>query len=245
LARTSENAQVNQAAALHNRPESSSKDAKKRVFELLQAVIFKYATDLGLIKKPVETSIDSTGLESHLVSRHFLMRQGKRTQKYRRWTKLTIVCEHGSHLIAGATVSLGPNNDAVWLPETTDQAVEQIPIYRLLADCGYDSEKNHQYCREELGIASTVIAINDRYYKGGPLRGRYRRQMKERFPKQKYKQRWQVESVFSRFKRRLGYALRSQSHTARKVECLVRVLTYNLMILYLLFTKSLYVKKIR
>jgi hypothetical protein len=178
-----------------------------------------------------------------MVSRHFLMRQGKRTQKYRRWTKLTIVCENGNHLIAGATVSTGPNNDAPWLAETTSQAVKHISIHRLLADCGFDSEKNHRYCREELGIASTVIAVNNRYYKGGSLQGHYRRQMKDHFPKLKYRQRWQVESVFSRFKRRLGYALRSHSHAARKVECLVRVLTYNLMILYLLSTKSNYVKK--
>ena len=242
-ARAAENAQTSQTAALYNHPEGPSEAAKKRAFERLQTVIFKYATKVGLIQKPAEASIDSTGLESHFVSRHFLMRQGKRTQRYRRWTKLTIVCEHNSHLIAGATVGIGPNNDAPSLPETIRQAIEHIPIEQLLADSGYDSENNHRYCREELGIPSTVIAINDRYYKGGPLQGRYRRQMKKYFPKRKFGQRWQVESVFSRFKRRLGYALRSQSHAVRKVECLVRVLTYNLMILYLLSTKSKYVKK--
>ena len=243
LARAAKNAQIDQTAALYNRPEGPSEAAKKRAFERLQTVIFKYATKVGLIQKPAEASIDSTGLESHFVSRHFLMRQGKRTQRYRRWTRLTIVCEHDSHLIAGATVGIGPNNDAPSLPETVCQAVEHISIEQLLADSGYDSENNHRYCREELGIPSTIIAINDRYYKGGPLQGRYRRQMKKHFPKRKFGQRWQVESVFSRFKRRLGYALRSQSHAARKVECLVRVLTYNLMILYLLSTKSKYFKK--
>ena len=243
LAAIAKNTQTDQTATLYNNPESPSAVAKKRAFERLQTVIFKYAARFGLIGESTEASIDSTGLESHLVSRHFLMRQGKRTQKYRRWTKLTIVCEHNQHLITGATVSLGPNNDAPWLPETIQQAVQQIPIHRLLADSGYDSEKNHHYCRKKMGIRSTVIAVNDRYYKGGPLKGHYRKQMKERFPKQKYKQRWQVESVFSRFKRRLGYALRSQSHAARKVECLVRVLTYNLMILYLISTKSNNVNK--
>ena len=243
LARIAENAQTSQAAALYNCPEGPSAASKKRAFQRLQTVIFKYATKVGLIQKPTETSIDSTGLESHFVSRHFLMRQGKRTQRYRRWTKLTIVCEHDSHLIAGATVGIGPNNDAPSLPETVRQAVEHIAIEQLLADSGYDSESNHRYCREELGIRSTVIAINNRYHKGGLLQGRYRRGMKKDFPKHKFGQRWQVESVFSRFKRRLGYALRSQSCAARKAECLVRVLTYNLMILYLLFTKSKYVRK--
>ena len=243
LAGITENAKPNQIAALYHASEGPSAVAKKRAFERLQAVIFRIASHIGLIAEPAEVSIDSTGLESHFVSRHFLMRQGKRTRKYRRWTKLTIVCENNGHLIAGATVSKGPNNDAPFLPGTVHQATEWISIHRLLADSGYDSENNHRYCRDILGIASTVIAVNDRYYKGGPLQGRYRRQMKNHFPKRKYRQRWQVESVFSRFKRRLGYALRSQSDAARKVECLVRVLTYNLMILYLLSTKSKYVKK--
>ena len=243
LAGVTENTEVNQTAALHHASEGPSAAAKKRAFERLQTVIFRIASGIGLTQEPAEVSIDSTGLESHFVSRHFLMRQGKRTRQYRRWTKLTIVCENNGHLIAGATVSKGPNNDAPFLPETVHQATEWISIHRLLADSGYDSENNHCYCRDRLGIASTVIAVNDRYYKGGPLQGRYRRQMKNHFPKQKYRQRWQVESVFSRFKRRLGYALRSHSDAARKVECLIRVLTYNLMILYLLSTKSRYVKK--
>ena len=72
---------------------------------------------------------------------------------------------------------------------------------------------------------------------------RYRNQVKKRFPKRKYRQRWQVESVFSRMKRRLGYALRARDEQARKAECLFRVLTYNLMILYLLFKMSLSINK--
>lgn len=172
------------------------------------------------------------------------MRQGKRTRRYRKWTKLTVVCHNSSHLIAGATVGIGPSNDCPCLPPTVRQAVENLPIYRLLGDSGYDSDPNHQLCREKLGISSTVIAINNRYYKGGPLRGRYRRQMKKRFPERKYRQRWQVESVFSRMKRRLGSALRSHNEASRAIECLFRVLTYNLMILYLLFTKSLFKVKL-
>jgi len=210
---------------------------------LLRA-IFTDARAYGLIDQLPEASIDSTGLQSHFVSRHFLMRQGKRTQRYRKWTKLTVLGHHSSHLIAAATVSIGPSNDCPYLPEVVRQAVEHLPLERLLADSGYDSENNHQLCHEELGIRSTVIAVNDRYYKGGSLKGRYRNQMKKRFPKRKYRQRWQIESIFSRFKRRLGYALRSRSEQSRATECLLRVLTYNLMILYLLFKMSLSINKI-
>lgn len=191
-----------------------------------------------MIDQKPESSIDSTGLQSSYVSRHFLMRCGKRTSRYQRWTKLTVVAHNASHLIAGSTVSIGPSNDNPSLAPAVTEAVEHLPIYRLIADSGYDSENNHQLCREKLGIRSTVIAVNERYYKGGPLQGRYRRQMKSRFPTRKYRQRWQVESVFSRFKRRLGHSLRGRSDLSRTIECLFRVLAYNLMILYLLFTKS-------
>ena len=160
------------------------------------------------------------------------MRQG-RTSKYRRWTKLTIVADNGTHLIAGADVSLGPSNDASLLPDPVHDAIEHIPIKRLLADAGYDSEKNHAFCRKELGIPSTIIAVNERNLKYSMVKGHYRGQMSRRFPNRKFRNRWQIESVFSRFKRRLGYALRAVTEQSRATECFVRVLTYNLMVVLL------------
>ena len=47
--------------------------------------------------------------------------------------------------------------------------------------------------------------------------------MKQEFPEDKFGQRWQVESVFSRFKRRLDYALGAKLDQPRAIECLVRV----------------------
>jgi hypothetical protein len=118
------------------------------------------------------------------------------------------------------------------------QAATNLPIDRLLADAGYDAEANHRFCRQQLNIRSTIIPVNERGRKKGELAGHYRNQMKNNFPKRKYRQRWQVESVMSRMKRRLGYALRGRTDESRGTECSLRVLTYNLMILYLLFTKN-------
>jgi transposase len=110
------------------------------------------------------------------------------------------------------------------------EAASLIAFDRLLGDAGYDAEHNHRLCREELKIRSTVIRLNRRCGRKWP-RSRYRRQMKARFFRRVYGERWQVESSFSRHKRKLGSSLRSRRWCNQKKECLLRVLTHNLMIL--------------
>lgn len=196
---------------------------------------------LGLLNGPVEASIDATGLESHHVSRHYLFRTG-RTHHYRRWPKLIIACDNDSHLIPGVQLDQGPSSDGQYLPDVIHSAVEVIPIHRLLADSGFDDEKNHLLCREQLQIES-VIALNLRGSRRGVVTGNYRKQMEQDFPEALYHQRSQVENVFSCFKRRLESYLRARTESTRKVECLLRVLTFNLMILLCTFQKSIYLRR--
>lgn len=109
---------------------------------------------------------------------------------------------------------------------------------RVLADAAFDSEAHHRQAREELGIRSSVIPINPRGSKAPP-KGRYRSQMPRHFReraegsrhKRVFGQRWQVESAFSRHKRRLGSAVAGRSEASRTRECYLRVLTHNLMLL--------------
>jgi transposase len=110
------------------------------------------------------------------------------------------------------------------------EAAVLMDFNRILADAGYDAEHNHVLCRKKLGIPSTVIPARKRTSRRWPT-AKYRRQMRRRFFKRVYGQRWQVESAISRHKRRLGSALRARSWSAQKTECLLRVLTHNLMIL--------------
>ena len=203
---------------------------KKGAFDVLQEAVFSIARAGGLIDRRPEASIDATGLESSYISRHFLRRQG-RMKRHRHWTKLTLVCDHGSHLIAALRVCRGPSNDAPDFAPAMREAVRYLPIHRLLADAAYDAEAHHRLCREELGIRSTVIPINPRG--PGPVhpKGRYRRMMHRRFPKRIYGRRWHAESVMSRFKRHLGSALDARTRHSRVRECRCRVLTHNLMVL--------------
>ena len=241
LIRSAKSPFAKKAATLYHLAKGTAAAFKKNIFQGLLAKIFDNARAIGLIKtKDSHACIDSTGMEDHYVSRHFIMRQNGSSRRYRRWTKLTIVCHTKTHLIAAAIVDKGPSTDCHNLPEAVQQALNNMPIDTLLADCGYDSELNHRLCRDQFGIGSPVIAVNPRNLKYGSMTGHFRRLMKSRFPKKKYRQRWQVESIFSRFKRRLGYAMRARTDESRKGECFLRVLTYNLMVVLLTLKRAIY-----
>lgn len=175
--------------------------------------------------------MDATGLETRHTSSYYVDRKGYRRFLRKGWPKLTLVCHTASHLFAGAVVSRGPSNDSPQFPEAVRQAAQVLDIDRLLADAAYDGEHNHRLCREELGIRSSVIALNAR--RGQFPSTKYRAQMKRRFPKRIYANRWQVESAISRNKRCLGSALRARTDQTQDCECRVRILTHNLMILRL------------
>jgi Transposase DDE domain len=175
--------------------------------------------------------VDGTGFESRHTSRHYARRANSRRFLWRRYIQLTVACHTQSHLWAGAEVQLGPANESPQFTGVMDQAAARVRWARVLADAAFDAERHHQQCRDDYGIRSTVIPVNRRRAGRRWPRSRYRRQMRRRFFKRVYGQRWQAESAFSRHKRLLGDALRSRSLAAWERECYLRVLTHNLMIL--------------
>jgi len=230
LLRSAQGLGIRKDTALFHSMLCRKKAAKKRAFEKLLTAIFKQAQLAELIEKNPQGAIDATGLETRYTSQHYI-RCTKRTSFYRRnWPKLTIVCHTKTHLIAGCIVTRGPSLDFPNLPKVMKAANKQLKFDQILADAGYDSEENHYFCREVLNIRSTVIAYNARGARKPPT-AKYRRQMAKDFDKKAYNNRWQVESVFSRNKRLLGSALRNRSEVSRERECLLRILTHNLMII--------------
>jgi hypothetical protein len=191
-----------------------------------------------LIQDEATAAVDATGLESRHTSRYFFRRAGRKHNSML-WTKLTVACETFSHFLTGATVTLGPANDSPQFRPVLAQAALRVRYDRVLADAAFDSEENHRYAREGLGVRSTVIPLNRRGRGRKWPRTRYRRQMVRRFRKKPkggrhrrvYGQRWQAESAFSRHKRLLGSALRGKSDASRERECYLRVLTHDLMLL--------------
>jgi transposase len=196
---------------------------------MLDAVVVT-AVERRMIGTKEEASVDSTGLEAGHRSSHYAKRMRQKRYRLRRWPKITAACHNATHLLISVWVSDGPSQDAPLLSSVLPDACSRVSIDRLLADAGYDSESNHVFARKHLGIRSTVINLNRR---GGRrwAKTTFRRQMYRCFHNRKYRQRAQIESAFSRFKRRLSANLRGRSRDTQRKEVNLRVLTHDLLLL--------------
>jgi hypothetical protein len=188
-------------------------------------------------KKVSLTAIDSTGLEAGHIRAYFVRRRSRvpdlwQTTQDTRFPKWAILGECRTHLILGVVTSRGPSVDVNQFRPLFQWVADRFHLVTILADAGYDSEGNHQCARDDYQVESIIPA------KGGrPTRKKsskkYRRRMQTRFPRKKYGQRWQVETIFSMIKRRLGCVVHARSYWAQNREMLLRVLTHNLAILLL------------
>lgn len=115
-------------------------------------------------------------------------------------------------LATAATVALGPAD----------------PTAHALRGCRHDAEWVHGVCREEFGIATTVIKPA-RCAADGSRRGEYRSQMSPDYLKaQHYGLRWKIESYMSALKRTTGSMLLSRKPTQLFKEAAFKVLAYAL-----------------
>jgi hypothetical protein len=210
---------------------------KAKANAVLDAVLDHCRRAKILPKRSKQAAIDSTGLESRHVSAYFTKRCKRHGAHYkRRYPKLSAICDIANHLVLGIVIDRGPKPDPVEAKQTLQEALNHQQFSILLGDAGYESEGFHSLCRDTLGIRS-IIPTTDRGRprldgKPRPVRGRYRKLMKQRFPKNTYGQRWQIETVFSMLKRNMGAALRARSYHSQNREIRLRVLTHNLAILW-------------
>ena len=178
-------------------------------------------------------SADSTGFEARHVSQYFLQRKYKGEAVYARFhPKLSVICDCKHHLILSVVTGRGPFPDAPSLKNLLRKIPKSISIDKLLADAGYDSEKNHVLAREKYKIRSFFPPLIGRKT-NKPLKCRYRRLMKQLFKFKeniKYGQRWQVETIFSMIKRRLTTNTKARSFNSQSRELSLIALTYNIMV---------------
>jgi hypothetical protein len=182
-------------------------------------------------------AIDGTGFETRHISAYFVKRReragktGFQTTTYTRYPYANLVCDCQSHLVLGVGTGRGPGPDDPYFQSVLQQAARRAPIETLLADAGYDSERAHEFARQECGSRTIIPATRGRPT-NKRLRGYWRNLMKTRFNHQKYGQRWQVETVNSMIKRTLDSSLRARTYWSQSREIVLKVITHNVMILW-------------
>jgi transposase len=201
------------------------------------------AATLHTLRKRIElAAIDATGLESGHISPYFIKRRSESTKtrqnsQMTRWPKMAVIAETAQHYILAVHTTYGPQSDSGHFKQTLALLPEDLNVQKLLADAGYDSEANHQWANEICGIKTVIPPKIGNPTNALPTKP-YRRSMATNFDSDAYRQRWQVETVFSMIKRNLGYAIRSKREQNRNAEMCLMAITHNLMILYLLMSFS-------
>lgn len=182
------------------------------------------------------SAIDSTGFESHHVSSYFVRRRGRedhpyQTMTYTRFPKVGIVVDCTSYLVLSGIPSWGPSPDILHWKSAVREAVKRAALKVLTADAGYDAEHAHAFAREEHGIRTIIPNRIGRPTTKLPS-GKYRKIMATRFNKTLYGQRWQVETINSVIKRRLGSFLRARTYWSQLREMMLRLFAYNVMVVW-------------
>ena len=181
-------------------------------------------------------ALDASGVESRHVSQYFLKRMGCHRwdgdleRRYARHPKLALACDCATHLILSCATARGPSPDDPHFAPLLLKAAARARVRAAVADAGFDAEAAHRLARAVLGVRSVIPPTRGRPTEKLPS-GRWRRLMRRRFPRKLYGQRWQVETVFSVIKRRLGAALSARSARRQDRQMRLRVLTHNVMIL--------------
>lgn len=184
----------------------------------------------GILAPDPVVACDSTGLQTRHISHHYAYRIGQQPYLMRRFLKLSAAIDCRSHLFVAAVTTKGPTHDVREAPRLLRQAKRNTNFSTVLLDAGYDAEYLHVLVREKLHAKAWIPPRAGRKSRKWP-KAKYRREMRKSFNKDIYKQRVQIESAFSRNKRRLGAELRARKWESQKREAALRLLTHNLMLL--------------
>ena len=133
---------------------------RHRSRELVALVLAEtVARAAGSLRGPRLVALDSTGLWLSHASRWF-ERRAERGRGQRCWLKWALAMWVEPQLLVAQRVRPGPCGDFGDLVPLAGAAHAVLPFERLVADAGYDSEANHRFCREGLGVDTTCGAGN-------------------------------------------------------------------------------------
>jgi len=175
-----------------------------------------------ILPVPDIAAVDATGYSSSHASRHYLWRIGLGDYTKRKYVKLSISVCTDTQCILAVKARLGPRNDNIDFPGLARDSSKMNPEY-IVADKGYDSEKNHHIARR-FGMKPVIPLRNNRY---GTVRKYQRRKMLKEFDDIVYHMRSIVETVNSVMKRLMGSWLNSRSLVSQKKELIWMCVVYN------------------
>lgn len=177
-------------------------------------------------RRRAAVAVDGTGLSPHGVSAYFIRRgeqhAGGKT-RYRHYVKWMISADVDRQIILSQLARQGPSCDAPALPGLLHTASHLTPIGLVLADAEFDSEANHRYIRATLQAHSVIPARR----RGVPS-GAIRNQMYRAFPRQLYRPRAKIETVFSIIKRKFSNKAPGRSQPLQVRQALLLGLAFNL-----------------
>jgi Transposase DDE domain/Transposase domain (DUF772) len=179
-------------------------------------------------RRRARVAVDATGLAQGAISTYFVRRLHHRTQRplpWRHWLKWLVVADLDQQFLLSQAARRGPWNDCARLPTVVRAASERTPIGLVLADAEFDSERNHTYVRRQLGAQSVIPAKRGK--RTWRIHG-VRAEMRRAFPRQIYRRRALVESVFSSVKRKLSARAPGRSLRMQVRQALLLGMSFNL-----------------
>ena len=179
-------------------------------------------------RKRARVAVDATGLAQGAVSTFFVRRMHHHGQKplpWRHWLKWVVVADVDQQFLLSQIARRGPWNDCANLPTVVETASQQMPIGLVLADAEFDSERNHNYIRKQLGAQSVIPAKRGK--KTWRIHG-VRAEMRRAFPRRVYRRRALIESLFSSVKRKLSARAPGRSLRMQVRQALLLGLSFNL-----------------
>ena len=166
---------------------------------------------------------DSTGMELDHASAHYCKRID-REKPVKGFVNLNMISDLYNKIILVTKIRKKRRHDCSdFLPMFNK--VKNIDFDFLVADKGYDSEKNHSAVFQ--AGKQSLISLK---YMDLPIRktrGTYRKKAKREFEYGMYTQRELTESIFSSLKRKYGSKLRARKFKTQKIELLCKILAYN------------------
>jgi len=196
------------------------KAAARLDIAMLQKILESFVMSMKI--KNAFAGIDATGFGHTQASYYYT----KRIKLRRKFVKMSAISDMKKQLVCAIKIRHRQRHDSVDFMPLLHKANDICHIHTVVADKGYDSEKNH-VAASNLGITS-IIPPRYEYVPVYKTRGYHRKMLKRQgYDSATYHQRNKTETIFSVIKRMFGENVTSRKILTQNRELMYRVIAYN------------------